>query len=129
MWQPRRRRECADDPRGSRGDPPRPPRTIARRPARRYHTQIDRYVRFYTAKHSMVDKLRPRIAVQKLFSTFYGGCDVIAVPNTAIADKLVLKMAIPREKIGFFPRGVNTTHYSPRKRSVEWRRDRFGANV
>mmetsp|Transcript_13154 Transcript_13154/g.40554 ORF Transcript_13154/g.40554 Transcript_13154/m.40554 type:complete len:850 (-) Transcript_13154:22-2571(-) len=94
-----------------------------------YHTQIDRYVRFYTAKHSMVDKLRPRIAVQKLFSTFYGGCDVIAVPNTAIADKLVLKMAIPREKIGFFPRGVNTTHYSPRKRSVEWRRDRFGANV
>jgi hypothetical protein len=73
-----------------------------------YHTQIDRYVRFYTAKHSLLDKLRPRIAVQKLFSTFYGGCDVVAVPNSAIADKLVLKMGIPRAKIGLFPycRGV-----------------------
>ena len=57
---------------------------------------------------SLLDKLRPRIAVQKLFSTFYGGCDVVAVPNSAIADKLVLKMGIPRAKIGLFPycRGV-----------------------
>ena len=92
-----------------------------------YHTQIDRYVRFYTAKHSLLDKLRPRIAVQKLFSTFYGGCDVVAVPNSAIADKLVLKMGIPRAKIGLFPRGVNASQYNPGKRSVALRA-KFGAD-
>ena len=42
-----------------------------------YHTQLDRYVRFYTAKHSFLDAFKPRIAVQKLSSTFYGGCDVV----------------------------------------------------
>ena len=60
-------------------------------------TQIDR-VRFYTAKHSLLDKLRPRIAVRSA-STFTG-LRRGRVPNSAIADKLVLKMGIPRAKIG-----------------------------
>lgn len=87
-----------------------------------YHTQLDRYVRFYTEKHSFVDKLKPRLAVQKLFGSFYGGCDVVAVPNAAIGDKLVAKMGIPAEKIGYFPRGVNTTQYRPSRRDDAWRR-------
>ncbi|KAJ8603002.1 hypothetical protein CTAYLR_001533 [Chrysophaeum taylorii] len=87
-----------------------------------YHTQIDRYVRFYTRKHGIIDKLKPRIAVQKLFGDFYSGCDVVAVPNEAIASKLVGKMGIPRSKIGYFPRGVNTTQYNPRRRNETWRR-------
>jgi len=86
-----------------------------------YHTQIDRYVRFYTQKHGLLDKLKPRIAVQKLFADFYGGCDVVAVPNQAIATKLVTKMAVEPRKIGYFPRGVNTTQYNPRRRNETWR--------
>lgn len=92
-----------------------------------YHTQIDRYVRFYTQKHGIIDKLKPRIAVQRLFADFYGGCDVVAVPNHAIAAKLVAKMGIPWSKIGFFPRGVNTTQYNPNRRNDTWRRSELDA--
>ena len=91
-----------------------------------YHTQLDRYVRFYATKHGLLDKLKPRLAVQKLFSTFYGGCDLVAVPNEAIGDKLVTKMGIPRNKIGYFPRGVNTTQYTPKLRSRAFRRSHLG---
>lgn len=91
-----------------------------------YHTQLDRYVRFYTKKHSLLDKLKPRLAVQKLYANFYGGCDIIAVPNEAIGDKIVLKMGIPRSKIGFFPRGVNTTQYNPKKRDPAFRQLHLG---
>lgn len=92
-----------------------------------YHTQIDRYVRFYTKKHGLIDKFKPRIAIQKLFGDFYSGCDVVAVPNRAIGDKLVAKMGIPRHKIGYFPRGVNTTQYNPGRRNDTWRRIELGA--
>jgi len=87
-----------------------------------YHTQLDRYVRFYTQKHGFLDKFKPRLIVQHLFGNFYNGCDVVAAPNEAVADKLVAKMNIPRSKIGFFPRGVNTTQYNPNRRNADWRR-------
>lgn len=92
-----------------------------------YHTQIDRYVRYYAQKHGLLDKLKPRIAIQKLFGDFYGGCDIVAVPNAAIADKLVAKMGVDRSKIGFFPRGVNTTQYNPLRRNETWRLVELGA--
>ncbi|KAJ1457997.1 hypothetical protein M885DRAFT_514558 [Pelagophyceae sp. CCMP2097] len=92
-----------------------------------YHTQIDRYVRYYTAKHSLLDRLKPRVAVQRLFGSFYSGCDIVAVPNDAIGDKLVAKMGVPREKIGYFPRGVNVTQYNPKRRDAAWRLETLNA--
>eukprot|EP00634_Sargassococcus_sp_CCMP2135_P005554 CAMPEP_0198663868 /NCGR_PEP_ID=MMETSP1467-20131203/53676_1 /TAXON_ID=1462469 /ORGANISM="unid. sp., Strain CCMP2135" /LENGTH=151 /DNA_ID=CAMNT_0044400413 /DNA_START=17 /DNA_END=469 /DNA_ORIENTATION=+ len=45
-----------------------------------YHTQLDRYVRFYAQKHGFLDKFKPRLIVQRLFGNFYSNCDVVAAP-------------------------------------------------
>ena len=92
-----------------------------------YHTQLDRYIRFYATKHGLLDKLKPRLAVQRLFGAFYGGCDLVAVPNDAIGDKLVAKMGIPRSSLCSFPRGVNATEYHPGRRSSAFRASHLGA--
>ena len=44
--------------------------------------QIDRYVRFYLERHSFLERIKPRLAVQRLFQQFYSKCDVVAAPKS-----------------------------------------------
>ena len=94
-----------------------------------FHTQIDRYVRFYLERHSFLERIKPRLAVQRLFQQFYSKCDVVAAPNRAVGQKLVAKIGVPAEKIGYFPRGINTTLYTAEKRSDAFRRARLNASA
>ena len=99
--------------------------SLARAPAR---AKIDRYVRFYLERHSFLERIKPRLAVQRLFQQFYSKCDVVAAPNRAVGQKLVAKIGVPAEKIGYFPRGINTTLYTAEKRSDAFRRLRMNAS-
>ncbi len=83
-----------------------------------YHTAFDTYLQYYR-----VSLLTPPL--RHLLSGFYQLCDVVAVPTYAAAEHLRL-MGVPGEKMGFFPRGVNRTLYSPEMRDEQYRRDVFG---
>ena len=86
-------------------------------------------MRFYLERHSFLERIKPRLAVQRLFQQFYSKCDVVAAPNRAVGQKLVAKIGVPAEKIGYFPRGINTTLYTAEKRSDAFRRARLNASV
>lgn len=83
-----------------------------------YHTAFDRYPQYYNAPFA-------RPFLQLLIGSFYNQCDLVAVPSYAAADQLI-EAGVLRDKMGFFPRGVNTTLYNPNKRDPLWRRDVFG---
>ena len=82
-----------------------------------YHTAFDTYLQYYH-----VSVLTPPL--RHLLSGFYQLCDVVAVPTYAAAEHLRL-MGVPGEKMGFFPRGVNRTLYSPEMRDEAYRKDIF----
>ena len=83
-----------------------------------YHTAYDTYLQYYRVG-VLATPLRQMLA------GFYGSCDVIATPSYAAAEHLS-EMGVPRERMGFFPRGVNRTTYSPARRSAAFRREVFG---
>ena len=70
-----------------------------------YHTAYDTYLQFYRVG-VLAAPLR------QMLGGFYGSCDVVATPSYAAAEHLE-EMGVPRERMGFFPRGVNRTAYSP----------------
>ena len=83
-----------------------------------YHTAYDTYLQYYRVG-VLAAPLR------QMLSGFYGSCDVVATPSYAAAEHLS-EMGVPRERMGFFPRGVNRTMYSPARRSAAFRREVFG---
>ena len=83
-----------------------------------YHTAYDTYLQYYRVG-VLATPLR------QMLSGFYSSCDVVATPSYAAAEHLS-EMGVPRERMGFFPRGINRTMYSPARRSVAFRRDVFG---
>ena len=78
-----------------------------------YHTAYDTYLQFYRVG-MLATPLR------QMLQGFYSSCDVVATPSYAAAEHLS-EMGVPRERMGFFPRGVNLTQYSPKQRSLEFR--------
>ena len=85
-----------------------------------YHTAFDTYMQYYHA--SMLSH-----PIEHLLKDFYGKCDVVAVPTYAAAAHL-RKLGVPGERMGFFPRGVNQTLYSPKMRDSKYRKEVFGAD-
>ena len=83
-----------------------------------YHTAYDTYLQYYRVG-VLATPLR------QMLSGFYSSCDVVATPSYAAAEHLS-EMGVPRERMGFFPRGINHTLYSPKRRSHAFRRDVFG---
>ena len=83
-----------------------------------YHTAYDTYLQFYRVG-MLATPLR------QMLQGFYSSCDVVATPSYAAAEHLT-EMGVPRERMGFFPRGVNLTQYSPKQRSLEFRANVFG---
>ena len=83
-----------------------------------YHTAYDTYLQYYRVG-VLATPLR------QMLSGFYSSCDVVATPSYAAAEHLS-EMGVPRERMGFFPRGINRTMFSPARRSVAFRRDVFG---
>ena len=83
-----------------------------------YHTAYDTYLQYYRVG-VLATPLR------QMLSGFYSSCDVVATPSYAAAEHLS-EMGVPRERVGFFPRGINRTMYSPARRSAAFRRDVFG---
>jgi glycosyltransferase involved in cell wall biosynthesis len=80
------------------------------------------------AAAAVIVRARRGAAAQRLFQAFYGKCDVIAVPNLAIGQKMVDKIGVPAEKIGLMPRGINTTLYTPARRSDAFRLAQLNAS-
>jgi len=80
-----------------------------------YHTAFPTYLQYYGAGFA-----EPLVA--RFVASFYARCDYVAVPTHAAADDLAAA-GVPRDKMGFFPRGVNGSLYSPTLRSEAWRRD------
>ena len=83
-----------------------------------YHTAYDTYLQYYRVG-VLATPLR------QMLSGFYSSCDVVATPSYAAAEHLS-EMGVPRERVGFFPRGINRTMYSPARRGAAFRRDVFG---
>ena len=83
-----------------------------------YHTAYDTYLQFYRVG-VLAAPLR------QMLGGFYGSCDVVATPSYAAAEHLE-EMGVPRERMGFFPRGVNRTAYSPARRSLAFRKETMG---
>ena len=83
-----------------------------------YHTAYDTYLQYYRVG-VLATPLR------QMLGGFYSSCDVVATPSYAAAEHLS-DMGVPRERMGFFPRGINLTMYSPAQRSLEFRRDVMG---
>ena len=75
-----------------------------------YHTAYDTYLQYYRVG-VLATPLR------QMLSGFYSSCDVVATPSYAAAEHLS-EMGVPRERVGFFPRGINRTMYSPARRSA-----------
>jgi len=84
-----------------------------------YHTAFPTYLQYYG-----VGFAQPLVSA--FMASFYSRCDYVAVPTHAAADDLAAA-GVPRSKMGFFPRGVNGSLYSPSLRSDAWRRDVAGA--
>ena len=80
-----------------------------------YHTAFPTYLQYYG-----VGIAEPLVAA--FMASFYRRCDYVAVPTHAAADDLAAA-GVPRSKMGFFPRGIDTALYSPSHRSEDWRRD------
>jgi len=85
-----------------------------------YHTAFDTYMQYYHV--SLLSH-----PIRHLLRDFYSLCDIVAVPTYAAAQHL-RSMGVPGEKMGFFPRGVNQTMYSPAMRDEEYRQSVFGAS-
>ena len=83
-----------------------------------YHTAYDTYLQYYRVG-VLATPLR------QMLGGFYSSCDVVATPSYAAAEHLS-DMGVPRERMGFFPRGINLTMYSPAQRSLEFRREVMG---
>ena len=84
-----------------------------------YHTAFDTYMQYYRV--SLLSH-----PIRHLLKDFYSMCDVVAVPTYAAAQHL-RSLGVPGEKMGFFPRGVNRTMYSPEMRDEAYRKEVFGA--
>ena len=83
-----------------------------------YHTAYDTYLQYYRVG-MLAAPLR------QMLSGFYSSCDVVATPSYAAAEHLA-EMGVPRERMGFFPRGINTTEFSPGQRSLTFRKEVMG---
>ena len=83
-----------------------------------YHTAYDTYLQYYRVG-VLATPLR------QMLGGFYSSCDVVATPSYAAAEHLE-EMGVPRERMGFFPRGVNRTAYSPARRSLAFRKETMG---
>lgn len=78
-----------------------------------YHTAFPTYLQYYG-----VGFVAP--IVSAFAARFYRRCDAVAVPTWAAADALAAA-GVPRAKMTFFPRGVDTALYRPSARSAAWR--------
>lgn len=75
-----------------------------------YHTQLPQYVAQLTEDSGLAD------LVWKYMIWFYDQLDVVMVPSKATGDELA-ERGINPDKIRFYPRGVDTEIYTPRKRN------------
>ena len=77
------------------------------------HTNFVSYLRYY--RLGFLEE-----ALWSYLRFFYGRCDQVWVPTESIAE-LFTEHGI-REGIQLWPRGVDTSLFSPERRSMEWRR-------
>ncbi|MDY6904511.1 MAG: glycosyltransferase [Thermodesulfobacteriota bacterium] len=75
-----------------------------------YHTALPQYVAQLTEDSGLGDLM------WKYMIWFYDQLDVIMVPSRATGDELV-ERGLSRDKIRFYPRGVDTGTYTPQKRN------------
>ncbi|MFP4444618.1 MAG: glycosyltransferase [Desulfosudaceae bacterium] len=83
-----------------------------------YHTALPQYVARLTEDTGLGDLM------WKYMVWFYDQLDVVLVPSRATGNELAAR-GIPKEKIQFYPRGVDTETYTPDRRNGFYQQ-RFG---
>ena len=73
-----------------------------------YHTALPQYVNQLTEDPSLAE------IVWRYMVWYYNQTDVVYVPSRATGEELVAK-GIPREKIKFYPRGIDVERFHPAK--------------
>ncbi len=88
-----------------------------------YHTALPQYVAQLTDDPAMEE------IMWRYTLWYYNQMDVTYVPSHAVGDELAAK-GIPREKIRFYPRGIDSIRFHPSKRNGFYRsRYRIGDDV
>ena len=78
-----------------------------------YHTRFNAYLRYYNLKF-----VEP--VLWSYLKSFYSGCLHVYPPTPEVGNELV-EHGLEPEQVRLWPRGVNITHFSPARRSEEFR--------
>ncbi len=80
-----------------------------------YHTHFPSYLKYYS-----LDFLEPLL--WKYLLWFYNSCDRVVSPSESM-NEFLERTGIPKEKLGIWTRGIDTSLFSPENRSNEFRRE------
>ena len=80
-----------------------------------YHTHFSSYLQYYKMRFMEGNLWR-------YLRWFYSNCEQVYVPSPSMAD--VLRSHGISDGLVLWPRGVDTSRFSPSRRSLEWRRSR-----
>ena len=78
-----------------------------------YHTRYDTYLKFYGL--SGLENFG-----KKYLRNFYARCRMVYPPSQSMAD--ILRAEGLAQNVEVWARGIDASHFSPQKRSLEWRR-------
>lgn len=78
-----------------------------------YHTRYETYLKHYRYIAGF-EKL-----ARRYLHKFYGACREVYVPSQSMAEQLIADGL--KDNFRPWPRGIDTAHFSPFKRSMEWR--------
>jgi phosphatidylinositol alpha 1,6-mannosyltransferase len=78
-----------------------------------YHTRYETYLKHYWYLAGLEDLLK------RILRRFYGRCREVYVPSESVHQALLADGH--RDNFRPWPRGIDTGHFTPAKRSLEWR--------
>ena len=83
-----------------------------------YHTRFNSYLKYYGLKF-----VEP--VLWAYLKSFYSGCMHVYPPTPEVGNELV-EHGLRSDQVRLWPRGVNITHFSPARRSEDFRASIFG---
>ena len=86
-----------------------------------YHTRFNAYLKYYSLQIA-------EPVLWKYLQSFYSGCSHVYPPTPEVGNELVEHGILP-EQVRLWPRGVNITHFSPTRRSDDFRRSIIGVEA